>query len=138
LDIYSAYPPNFSFRFEWFETVPDEIEAGRESASAGFTAINPGPERTIAKEFPERKQKSQKRPEKCKFFAGVWKSPLKMQVCGGRPGIRTGLGEGRDFSSGLHGQPRVYGTPRGRDAFCPVREGFRCFCQCAGDDHERQ
>jgi hypothetical protein len=71
-----------SFPFEWIETWSAEIAAGRESATSSFVAKNPGPEGTIAKEFQERKRKSQKRPEKCRFFGGMWKSPLKMRFEG--------------------------------------------------------
>jgi hypothetical protein len=39
-----------------------------------------GPQRTIAKGIVERKAKSQKRPEKCRFFGGMWKSALKQRV----------------------------------------------------------
>jgi hypothetical protein len=39
-----------------------------------------GPQGTIAKVNGERKEKSQKRLEKCGFWGGVWKSPLKQRV----------------------------------------------------------
>jgi hypothetical protein len=55
------------------------IEAGRKSTTPCFSAERPGPKWTIAKEKGERKEKSQKRPEKCGFFGGVWKSPLKQR-----------------------------------------------------------
>jgi hypothetical protein len=70
--IYSAYPPEF------FST-PIRIEAGRELTTPCFAA-KPGPKGTIAKEIAERKEESQKRLEKCGFFRGVWKSPLKQRV----------------------------------------------------------
>jgi len=45
-----------------------------------FFCEKPGPNWTIAKGMVERKEKPQKRPEKCEFFEGVWKSPLKQRV----------------------------------------------------------
>jgi hypothetical protein len=45
-----------------------------------FSAEKLGPQGTIAKENGERKEKSQKRPEKCKFFVDMWKSPLKQRL----------------------------------------------------------
>ena len=48
-----------------------------------FFCEKPGPNWTIAKGMVERKEKPQKRPEKCRFFEGVWKSPLKQRVASG-------------------------------------------------------
>ena len=45
-----------------------------------FCSEKLGPQATIAKEIAERKEESQKRPEKCAFFREVWKSPLKQRV----------------------------------------------------------
>jgi hypothetical protein len=45
-----------------------------------FSAENLGPKGTIAKGNAERKEEPQKRPEKCGFFGGVWKSPLEQRV----------------------------------------------------------
>jgi hypothetical protein len=49
-----------------------------------------GPQRTIAKGLAERKAKSQKRLEKCGFYRGVWKSPLKQRLAShSNPGAVT-------------------------------------------------
>jgi len=46
---------------------PIRIEAGREPTTPCLFAEKPGPDGTIAKEMAERKEKPQKRPEKCGF-----------------------------------------------------------------------
>jgi hypothetical protein len=61
-------------------STPIQIEAGRKSTTPCFSAERPGPRGTIAKENGERKEKPQKRQEKCRFFWGVWKSPPKQRV----------------------------------------------------------
>jgi hypothetical protein len=59
---------------------PIRIEAGREPTTPYLSAEKPGPHETIANEMAERKEKSQKRLEKCEFFEGMWKTPLKQRV----------------------------------------------------------
>jgi len=51
-----------------FFSTPNRIEAGHEPTTPYLSPEKPGPQRTIAKENGERKEKSQKRPEKCDFF----------------------------------------------------------------------
>jgi len=48
------------------------MESGQAASSLPpcFSAKRLGPEGTIANETQERKEKSQKRPEKCEFFQG--------------------------------------------------------------------
>jgi hypothetical protein len=60
----SAYPPDFAFHPEVIEAGLDAIEAGSESATPQIVRELLGPEWTIAKENGERKEKSQKKPEK--------------------------------------------------------------------------
>jgi hypothetical protein len=50
-----------------FLSTPIRIEAGREPTTPLFMCGKPGPQGTIAKEIAERKEKPQKRPEKCGF-----------------------------------------------------------------------
>jgi hypothetical protein len=69
-----------SFHFESIEAGPDVIGTGRERNYPIFFCEKLGPQGTIAKAKVERKEKSQKRPEKCGFFGGMWKSPLKMRL----------------------------------------------------------
>ena len=55
----------------------DAIEAGAEPRYPLFFREKLGPPRTIAKEKGERKEKSRKRLEKCKFFGGRVEIPCK-------------------------------------------------------------
>jgi hypothetical protein len=51
-----------------FLSTPIRIEAGRELTNPWFSATKPAPQGTITKLIRERKEKPQKRPEKCGFF----------------------------------------------------------------------
>jgi len=57
------------------------IEAGRELTTPIDLRKKPGPQGTIAKTWAKRKQKSQKRPEKCRFFAGGVEIAAKTAGC---------------------------------------------------------
>jgi hypothetical protein len=58
----------------------DTIEAGREPTTPYLSAEKLGPQGTIAKLGRERKEKPQKRLEKCVFFGSVWKSTVKTRL----------------------------------------------------------